>query len=91
MNISGNKKQKGFLIGLLFLILTACGLLPGMPANALGAPPQPAPDSTPVALHGRLKVEPFQLYGMSTHGIAWFPQYVNQDAFCTLRDDWNTN
>lgn len=101
MNISGNKKQKGFLIGLLFLILTACGLLPGMPANALGALPQSAPDSTPVALHGRLKVEnarltdchgePFQLYGMSTHGIAWFPQYVNQDAFCTLRDDWNTN
>lgn len=101
MNISGNKKQKGFLIGLLLLILTACGLLPGMPANALGALPQPAPDSTPVALHGRLKVEnarltdchgePFQLYGMSTHGIAWFPQYVNQDAFCSLRDDWNSN
>ena len=53
MNISGNKKQKGFLIGLLFLILTACGLLPGMPANALGALPQPAPDSTPVAQIGR--------------------------------------
>ena len=32
-----------------------------------------------------------QLYGMSTHGIAWFPQYINYDSFRTLRDDWNTN
>lgn len=28
---------------------------------------------------------------MSTHGLAWFPQYVNHEAFRTLRDDWNTN
>lgn len=32
-----------------------------------------------------------QLRGMSTHGIAWFPQFVNYDSFKTLRDDWNTN
>ncbi|NLJ17151.1 MAG: glycoside hydrolase family 5 protein [Clostridiales bacterium] len=32
-----------------------------------------------------------QLYGMSTHGIAWFPQYVSKDTFKTLRDDWNIN
>lgn len=51
--------------------------------------------------HGALRVEgaelldqygnPFQLYGMSTHGIGWFPQFVNYDSFLTLRDDWNTN
>ena len=51
--------------------------------------------------HGALSVQngslvdaggnPFQVYGMSTHGLAWFPQYVNYDAFQTLRDDWNTN
>ncbi|MBP3205231.1 MAG: glycoside hydrolase family 5 protein [Lachnospiraceae bacterium] len=35
--------------------------------------------------------DPVQLYGMSTHGIAWFPDYVNYDAFQTLRDDWHTN
>lgn len=28
---------------------------------------------------------------MSTHGIAWFPQYVSKESFETLRDDWNTN
>ncbi len=57
--------------------------------------------STPVERHGALYVDgPFlmdesgsryQLYGMSTHGIAWYPQYVNYDAFLTLRDEWNIN
>lgn len=58
-------------------------------------------DSTPYGQHGALHVEngkltdadgnAVQLYGMSTHGIAWFPQYINYDSFRTLRDDWNTN
>lgn len=53
------------------------------------------------AEHGALKLdgarlvdqngEDIQLYGMSTHGIAWFPQFVSYDSFRTLRDDWNTN
>lgn len=57
--------------------------------------------STPFGQHGALHVENgkltdadgniVQLYGMSTHGIAWFPQYINYDSFRTLRDDWNTN
>jgi len=32
-----------------------------------------------------------QLYGMSTHGIAWFPDYVNLDTFKELSEVWNTN
>lgn len=56
---------------------------------------------TPYAIHGKLSVNGtdlvdqqgnlFQLKGVSTHGIAWFPQYVNEGAFRTLRDDWNAN
>jgi endoglucanase len=52
-------------------------------------------------IHGKLSVsganlvdkngEKFQLYGMSTHGIGWFPQYVNHEALKTLRENWNTN
>ena len=34
---------------------------------------------------------PVQLRGISTHGIQWFPQFVNKEAFKTLRDDWNVN
>ena len=54
-----------------------------------------------VDVHGKLSVngadlvdkngEKVQLYGMSTHGIAWFPQYINYDTFITLRDELNTN
>lgn len=66
-------------------------------------PPAPAdPDgSTPVSVHGQLSVKgsqlvdkngnAYQLKGMSTHGIGWFPAFVNEGAFRTLRDDWNTN
>ena len=32
---------------------------------------------------------PYQMTGISTHGIAWYPGYVNEDAFTTIRDSWN--
>lgn len=34
---------------------------------------------------------PVQLRGVSTHGLAWFPQYVNQDLFSQLANDWDAN
>lgn len=34
---------------------------------------------------------PVQLRGISTHGLAWFPSYVNGDAFKQFREDWNVN
>lgn len=49
---------------------------------------------TPLANHGALSVsgtdivdkngKVFQLKGVSTHGINWFPDYVNKDAFASL-------
>lgn len=35
--------------------------------------------------------KPFQMRGVSTHGLSWFPQYVNKDAFQTFRDEWGVN
>ena len=32
-----------------------------------------------------------QLRGVSTHGLHWFPQYVNPETFGALRDDWGVN
>lgn len=69
------------------------------------ANPVPASVSgTPFANHGKLHVsgaylmdsknQKYQLYGMSTHGLNFgndFSKFVNEDAFKTLRDDWNTN
>lgn len=74
------------------------------PASTIQTVP-PAPEdptgTTPVAAHGQLSVKGtqlvdkngkgYQLRGMSTHGITWFPDFVNENAFRTLRDDWNTN
>lgn len=69
----------------------------GSQTSAAGAPGE----GTPLALHGALHVDGerlvdqngdgVRLCGVSTHGLAWFPQYVNYDAFQTLRDDWQVN
>ena len=58
-------------------------------------------NGTPFALHGILSVKgtdlvdadgnKYQLRGVSTHGLAWFPDYVSEETFTTLRDDWNAN
>lgn len=32
-----------------------------------------------------------QLRGISTHGLAWFPGYVNEDCFRQFREEWNVN
>lgn len=37
------------------------------------------------------KGQQVRLFGPSTHGIAWFPQYINKAAFQTFRDDWGAN
>ena len=34
---------------------------------------------------------PVQLRGVSTHGIGWFPAYVDQNTFRELRNNWNAN
>ena len=49
-----------------------------------------------VSAHGQLVVrdgiltdahgEPFQLRGLSTHGIAWYPQYINAGSFQSVKD-----
>ena len=34
---------------------------------------------------------PVQLRGLSTHGIGWFPEYVNSELFSQFRNEWNVN
>ncbi len=58
-------------------------------------------EGTPVSVHGKLSVNGknivdkdgniFIIQGVSTHGIAWYPQYVNLETFKTLRDEFNVN
>ncbi len=32
-----------------------------------------------------------QLKGVSTHGLAWYPKYVNQKAFTYMKKNWKIN
>lgn len=58
-------------------------------------------EDDPVKVHGKLSVkgtkivdkngDVYQLKGVSTHGIAWFPEYVNKDAFKSLKERYNVN
>ncbi len=34
---------------------------------------------------------PIRLKGVSTHGLSWYPQYVNDDMFKELHDKWGCN
>lgn len=64
-------------------------------------PGKGTPGVSAVSAHGRLSVagnqivdqngRPFQMVGVSTHGLAWFPEYVNYESFRTLRDEWGVN
>ena len=43
---------------------------------------------------GRLcdeKGDPVQLRGVSTHGIAWYPEYVNRTFFRELKQEWEAS
>ena len=63
--------------------------------------PQQEIANTPISIYGKLKVEGInivgengqvmQLKGISTHGLQWYPQYVNKDAFEYMRDEWGIN
>lgn len=37
------------------------------------------------------KGEAVQLKGISTHGIAWFPEYINEQCFKELKQQWGIN
>ncbi len=58
-------------------------------------------EDSPYAAHGKLTVtssgivdangDDFQLKGVSTHGITWFPQYVNEDTFAYMKEGMGAN
>ena len=64
-------------------------------AGFLGAS---AAEKTPFEKYGRLSVKkgrlvgkngkPVQLKGVSSHGMSWYAQYMNEKAMRTMRDQW---
>ena len=59
------------------------------------------PTTKEKSFYGKLHVEganlvdednvPVQLQGISTHGIAWFPDYVNQEVLHQMKTEWGCN
>jgi endoglucanase len=59
------------------------------------------PTGTPVQVNGQLRVcgvklcnqnnQPVQLRGMSTHGLQWYPQCVNDASLDALAGDWGAD
>ena len=73
----------------------------GTDKNDPSADSQKDDENNPLQAHGALSVKgtqlvdktgkPFQLRGVSTHGLNWFPEYVNADAFASMKNDWKIN
>lgn len=72
------------------------------PENAPDADPEVASSSLArPSVNGALRVQgtrlvgkdgkPVQLRGISTHGLAWFPDYVNESCFQQLHEEWQAN
>lgn len=70
---------------------------PGIPAKDGETASGPACPSVNGALHvdGTQLVDkngnPVQLRGISTHGLAWFPDYINEACFKQLHEEWQAN
>ncbi len=70
-------------------------------ASAAGDPLSGTPTLSTPSMAGALRVEgtqlvgsggeAVQLRGISTHGLAWFPDYVNEACFRELRESWQAN
>lgn len=92
-----SKKIIAWLLTLVMVLGIVTGVVPGFTKTVTAD----AAGSTPVASHGKLSVQgtqlvdqygqPFQIRGISTHGLQWFSQYNNKAAYQTLRDDWGVN
>lgn len=73
----------------------------GGSGSTASRPPALGDNGNPFGAHGALSIagpdlvdqngSVYQLRGVSTHGLAWYPEYVNADAFRSLRDDWGAN
>ena len=89
------KNKKIRILRILCAMLCCICLVGTLPVENVSAA------TTPVKKNGRLSVKGTRLVnsqgkavvlkGVSTHGINWFPQYVNKAAFKTLRDNWGVN
>ena len=75
-----DQRKKAALCLILFLILVCC-----VPVSAASKLPRLQVKGTKLV---NSKGKTVQLRGISTHGLSWFPEYVNQSAFTFMKKNW---
>lgn len=76
------KKWIYFLLAAVCAVLLDCGA-----AQAAKLPALKVKGTQLVNAKGK----PVQLKGVSTHGLSWFPEYVNQKSFTHIKKKWKAN
>lgn len=79
--------RKLFFTLCLLLTALACTTLSIRSVHAARLPALKVKGTQLVNTKGR----PVRLKGVSTHGLAWYPGYVNQKAFNNIKKNWKAN
>ncbi|SFA96802.1 endoglucanase [Acetitomaculum ruminis DSM 5522] len=81
-----------FTLFFLFILNIAVNLFP---VRDLGVLKVEAATNMTLKLKGRqlvnYKGNAVVLRGVSSHGLAWYPEFINKNAFKTLKKDWKVN
>ena len=80
-----NEKRKKWF-GLLLMCLLLCTLC--VPVSAASKLSRLQVKGTKLVNSSGKTV---QLRGVSTHGLSWYPEYVNQSAFTYIKKNWKVN
>lgn len=81
------KKKKMIWIFCLFCALVLSFAFTGTEADAANLPSLKVSGTRLMNSKGKT----VQLKGVSTHGIAWYPDYISQSSFSYMKKNWNIN
>ena len=89
----GRRRLRRVIATALAAIVLFAALFPAFAADA--------PETARPSVNGRLQVvggrladgtgKAVQLRGVSTHGLTWYPDYINESLFGQIAGDWNCN
>ena len=101
MRCDPKKRRRGSgILSAACLFLTVLFCL-SVPVRALSPSPDSSAETVRPSVTGALHVEgtsltdtsgkAVQLRGVSTHGLTWFPEYIDPSFFRQISEDWNCN
>ncbi len=79
--------KKGVLAALFLMLVCTLSLAPAADTQAASVSRLKVKGTKLVNSSGKT----VQLKGVSTHGLSWYPEYVNQQAFTYMKKNWGIN